>query len=125
MESLSDYPIRPVQVGQRAQYYLANRDEFLKFICFFLLGLTSFFEVLDNPENTLWMDPFCIGAFIMALCSLITFFFYRKTKIDLTYPGMFIFILSKLISQYTHSKHLTIFGKVKPKVHLENHSLTI
>ena len=99
--------------SNRLQFYLDNRDEMLKSICFFLLGLTSLFEVLDNPENTILDDPFCIGAFIMAFCSLFTFFFYHKTKIDLTYPGMFIFIISKLFSQYTHSKHLTIFGKIK------------
>lgn len=97
----------------RLDYYLQNRDELLKFICFFLLGLSSFFEVLDNPENTIFDDPFCIGAFCMAIASLITYFTYAKTKIDLTYPGMFIFIASKLFSQYNHSKHLTIWGKVK------------
>ena len=74
----------------RLEYYLANRDELLKFICFFLLGLSSFFEVLDNPENSIFDDPFCIGAFTMALCSLFTYFTYSKYKLDLTYPGMFI-----------------------------------
>lgn len=106
---------------ERLNYYLENRDELLKFICFLLLGLSSFFEVLDNPENTIFEDPFCIGAFIMAICSLFTFFFYQKTKIDLTYPGMFIFILSKLFSQYTHSKHLNIFGKIREE---HQHSIT-
>ena len=47
----------------RSEYYLKNRDELLKFILFLGLGITSLFEVLDNPENTIFDDPFCIGAF--------------------------------------------------------------
>ena len=99
----------------RSEYYLKNRDELLKFILFLGLGITSLFEVLDNPENTIFDDPFCIGAFTMALASITTYFTFEKYKIDFTYPAMFIFILSKLVAQYGHSKHISLLGISKHK----------
>jgi hypothetical protein len=99
----------------RSEYYLKNRDELLKFILFLGLGITSLFEVLDNPENTIFDDPFCLGAFTMALASITTYFTFEKYRIDFTYPAMFIFIFSKLIAQYGHSKHISLSGISKHK----------
>lgn len=47
-----------------------------------------------------FQDPFFIGAGIMSIASAFTFIYYNQNHIDYTYPAMFFFIATKLISQY-------------------------
>lgn len=61
----------------------------------------------------LYKDPFLIGALVQCIASIFTFFTYKINGRDYTYPAMFFFIFTKLVSQYTHSKHTNIDGSYK------------
>ena len=81
----------------------------LKIVAFTLLGIVGSID-LYYSENTIYTDPFLIGAFTMAIASLATFINPKQYYI---HTGMFFFIFAKIISQYTHSKHYTIWGHIK------------
>lgn len=81
----------------------------LKIVAFTLLGIVGSID-LYYSENTIYTDPFLLGAFIMAIASVLTFINPARYYI---HTGMFIFILLKIVSQYTHSKHYTLLGNIK------------
>lgn len=84
------------------KYYELNKEELLKsfsFLGLFIAGIMEYYNSGKTILNIL-QDPFFIGAGVMSIASAFTFLYYNKNHIDYTYPAMFIFIASKLISQY-------------------------
>jgi hypothetical protein len=78
----------------------------LKFLGFSALTIAGYID-LKYSDNSIYEDPFVIGAFCMALATLLTIIY---PKIYFIHTAMFLFIITKIISQYTHSKHFNIFG---------------
>ena len=74
----------------------------LKFLGFSALTIAGYID-LKYSDNSIYEDPFVIGA----LASLLTMIY---PKIYFIHTAMFLFIITKIISQYTHSKHFNIFG---------------
>ena len=79
----------------------------LKIIVFSLLAVAGYNDFISS-NNRFFQDPFFIGASIMAIASLLTLVNPATYYI---HTAMFFFILTKIISQYTHSKHYTFWGK--------------
>ena len=88
------------------KYLKVNQSLLIKLFAFFALGVAGYID-LTNSNNTILEDPFLIGAFAMALASLFTLI---NPKINYIHTVMFLFILTKLIAQYTHSKHYDFWG---------------
>jgi hypothetical protein len=87
----------------------------LKGFCFFGLFFAGSMKYWASNKSIfeLYKDPFLIGAAVQCVAAVFTFFTYKTTGKDYTYPAMFFFIFTKLISQYTHSKHYNIDGSKK------------
>ena len=79
----------------------------LKILGFSLLAIAGYND-LTHSDNNFLQDPFFIGATIMAIASLLTLI---NPAIYYIHTAMFFFIITKIISQYTHSKHYTFWGK--------------
>lgn len=79
----------------------------LKIFGFSLLAIAGYND-LSSSNYRFFQDPFFIGATIMAFASLLTLI---NPAIYYIHTGMFFFIFTKIISQYTHSKHYTFWGK--------------
>tara|TARA_B100001142_G_scaffold104175_1_gene106207 strand:+ start:668 stop:958 length:291 start_codon:yes stop_codon:yes gene_type:complete len=79
----------------------------LKLIAFSLLAIAGYMD-LSHSENTIFQDPFFIGAAVMAVASFLML--VTGAHINYIHVAMFFFIFTKIISQITHSKHFTVFG---------------
>ena len=102
-------------VSSIGKYYELNKEELLKAFSFFGLFLAGIMEYFNSGKTIfdIFQDPFFIGAGIMSIASLFTFLYYNKNHIDYTYPAMFIFIATKLISQYYKFFELNLNGTSK------------
>ena len=97
------------------KYYELNKEELLKsfsFLGLFIAGLMEYYNSGKTLIN-IFKDPFFIGAGVMSVASIYTFIYYNKIKIDYTYPTMFFFIFTRLISQYGYSYKYNIDGTLK------------
>ena len=97
------------------KYYELNKEELLKafsYLGLFIAGLMEYYNS-GNTLTDIFKDPFFIGAGVMSVASIYTFIYYNKTKIDYTYPAMFLFIFTKIISQYGYSYKYNIDGTLK------------
>lgn len=83
-----------------------NSSLLIKLFAFAGLGIAGYIDLIHSNNNVL-EDPFLLGAFSMAIASLLTLI---NPKIYYVHTAMFFFILTKIISQYTHSKHYDIWG---------------
>tara|TARA_B100001063_G_C16760400_1_gene555673 strand:+ start:817 stop:1218 length:402 start_codon:yes stop_codon:yes gene_type:complete len=79
----------------------------LKLIAFSMLALAGYLD-LSYSDNTIFQDPFSLGALAMAIASLLMLTIHNN--INYIHFAMFFFIFTKIISQITHSKHYTILG---------------
>jgi hypothetical protein len=87
----------------------------LKAFCFFGLFFAGSMKYYSSGKSILevYKDPFFIGAAVQCIAAVMTFFTYKEKGKDYTFPAMFFFILTKLVSQYTHSKHTNLDGSKK------------
>jgi len=79
----------------------------LKILGFFFLAIAGYID-LYLSSNRFFQDPVYIGASVMVLASILTLI---TPSIYYIHTAMFFFIFTKIISQYTHSKHYTFWGK--------------
>lgn len=79
----------------------------LKIFGFSLLAIAGYND-FSLSSNRFFQDPFFIGASIMVIASVLTLI---NPSTYYIHTGMFFFIFMKIISQYTHSKHYTFWGK--------------
>ena len=101
--------------GVKGKYYYAQTEELLKSFCFiglFIAGIMEYYNAGKSLKDIL-QDPFFIGAGVMSIAAMVTFVRYKHTKIDYTFPAMYFFIFTKLVSQYFHSYHLNYDGSEK------------
>ena len=94
-------------------YLKKNESLFIKMFAFFALGVAGYIDLIHS-KNSILEDPFLLGAFAMALATLLTLI---NPRIYYIHTAMFFFILTKLISQYTHSKHYDFWGHPLHKLH--------
>ena len=87
-------------------YLKKNESLFIKLFAFFALGVAGYIDLVHS-KNTILEDPFLLGAFSMSIACVLTLI---NPKIYYIHTAMFFFILTKLISQYTHSKHYDFWG---------------
>lgn len=80
----------------------------LKLIAFSLLAIAGYMD-LSHSENTIFQDPFFIGAAVMVVASFLML--VTSAHINYIHVAMFFFIFTKIVSQITHSKHFTVFGQ--------------
>tara|TARA_B110000908_G_C10029776_1_gene346856 strand:+ start:153 stop:458 length:306 start_codon:yes stop_codon:yes gene_type:complete len=88
------------------KYLKVHSSLLIKLVAFTGLGIAGYIDLIHSNNNIL-EDPFLLGAFSMAIASLLTLI---NPKIYYVHTAMFFFILTKLISQYTHSKHYDFWG---------------
>ncbi len=81
----------------------------LKIIAFSMLCIAGYIDLM-NSNNSILSDPFILGAFAMVIASAMTLF---NPGVYYYHTGMFFFILTKIIAQYTHSHHYDFWGHVK------------
>lgn len=81
----------------------------LKIVAFIMLGISGYIDIMKS-EHSILEDPFFIGAFTMAIASILTLI---NPGIYYIYPAMYFFIFTKLISQYSYSKSYTMLGQKK------------
>ena len=87
--------------------YLKHTSSLLiKILAFAGLGIAGYIDLIES-NNSLLEDPFLLGAFAMSIAAVLTLI---NPKIYYIHTAMFFFILTKLISQYTHSKHYDFWG---------------
>ena len=89
-------------MNKEGKYYELNKEELLKsfsFLGLFIAGVMEYFNS-GKTFKDIFKDPFFLGAGVMSIASGLTFVYFNKEFVDYTYPAMFIFILSKVISQY-------------------------
>jgi hypothetical protein len=79
----------------------------LKLIAFSILAIAGYID-LSLSDNRFFQDPFYIGATVMAIACILTLI---NPSIYYIHTAMFFFIFTKIISQYTHSRHHTFWGK--------------
>jgi len=91
------------------RYLKKNESLLLKLFAFIGLGIAGYIDIMSS-KNTFLEDPFSVGAFAMAIATFLTLI---NPKIYYIHTAMFFFIFTKLISQYTHSKHYSFFGHVR------------
>jgi len=93
--------------NSRSSHWFLNITVILKLIAFSLLAIAGYMD-LSHSENTVFQDPFFIGAATMVVASFLML--VMNTHINYIHVAMFFFIFTKIVSQITHSKHFTIFG---------------
>lgn len=101
------------------KYYEKQKEELLKSFCFLgltIAGIMEFYNAGNSIKDIIY-DPFFVGAAVMCVTAFITFLTYKEKKIDYTFPAMFFFIFTKLISQYFHSFHINLDGSLKHAKH--------
>lgn len=81
----------------------------LKIIAFTMLGIAGYIDLVHS-SNSILEDPFMLGAFAMAIASVMTLF---NPGVYYIHTALFFFIFTKIISQYTHSHHYDFWGGVK------------
>ena len=91
------------------KYLKVDASLYIKLLAFFGLGVAGVIDLVYS-ENTILQDPFLLGAFSMVIATVLTII---NPKIYYIHTAMFFFILTKIISQITHSKHYDIWGHVK------------
>jgi hypothetical protein len=91
------------------KYIKIHSSSFIKVFAFLGLGVAGYIDLIHS-EYSLLQDPFLLGAFSMAIASLLTLL---NPKIYYIHTAMFFFIITKVISQFTHSKHYDIWGHVR------------
>ena len=79
----------------------------LKLIAFSMLALAGYLD-LSYSNNTIFQDPFSLGALVMVIASFLMLTI--GNNINYIHFAMFFFIFTKIVSQITHSKHYTILG---------------
>tara|TARA_B110000967_G_C18291877_1_gene274215 strand:+ start:27 stop:290 length:264 start_codon:yes stop_codon:yes gene_type:complete len=79
----------------------------LKIIAFTILAVAGYSD-LKMSHNTIFQDPFFVGAAVMAFASFMTLL---NPSVYYIHTGMFFFIFTKIVSQITHSKHYDFWGR--------------
>ena len=111
----SQYNSNDFVEGIKGKYYYYQTEELIKSFCFFGLFIAGFMEYYNGGKTIkdIFQDPFFIGAGIMSIAALLTFVRFKYTRVDYTFPAMFFFIFTKLVSQYFHYYHLNLDGTEK------------
>ena len=91
------------------QFIKKNRSILLKLIAFAILAVAGFIDIKENNYSFI-QDPFPIGASIMVIACVMTLLNPGSYYL---YPGMFIFVLTKVILLFTESKVYDIMGNKK------------
>ena len=81
----------------------------LKIIAFTMLGIAGYIDLVHS-NNSILSDPFMLGAFTMAIASVMTLF---NPGVYYYHTAMFFFIFTKVVAQYTHSHHYDFWGHVR------------
>jgi hypothetical protein len=84
-----------------------NSSIVLKIIGFSILAIAGYMDLMMS-HNTVFQDPFFVGALVMALASIMTFI---NPTVYYIHTAMFFFIFTKIVSQITHSKHYDFWGR--------------
>jgi len=84
-----------------------NSSTVLKIIGFSILAIAGYMDLMMS-DNTVFQDPFFVGAIVMALASIMTFI---NPAVYYIHTAMFFFIFTKIVSQITHSKHYDFWGR--------------
>jgi len=84
-----------------------NSSTVLKIIGFSILAIAGYMDLMMS-DNTVFQDPFFVGAIVMALASIMTFI---NPTVYYIHTAMFFFIFTKIVSQITHSKHYDFWGR--------------
>ena len=84
-----------------------NSSTVLKIIGFSILAIAGYMDLMMS-DNTVFQDPFFVGALVMAFASIMTFI---NPTVYYIHTAMFFFIFTKIVSQITHSKHYDFWGR--------------
>ncbi len=79
----------------------------LKIVAFTLLAIVGYID-LRMSHNTVFQDPFFVGAVVMVIACFMTLI---NPSVYYIHTGMFFFIFTKIVSQITHSKHYDFWGR--------------
>ena len=86
-----------------------NFSLLLKLVAFAILAVAGTMD-MKKYNYTLLEDPFPIGASIMVIACIMTLL---NPGTYYLYPGMFIFVLTKVILLFTESKEYDFMGNKK------------
>lgn len=101
---------------QPSIYLKDNLALYIKLIAFIALSIACYID-LTKSENNILEDPLILGSLSMVIATILTIL---NPKIYYIHTAMFFFIITKIISQITHSKHYDIWGYRKVCCMLNN-----
>jgi len=84
-----------------------NSSTVLKIIGFSILAIAGYMDLMMS-DNTVFQDPFFVGAVVMVIACFMTLI---NPSVYYIHTAMFFFIFTKIVSQITHSKTHDFWGR--------------